>query len=190
MKIKAFTVTEVLLTLAIIGVLTSVTIPSLMAQNHAKKHQTMTKKAIYTLQTAVDAKFEQSTRKADDFAGFFTWLEDEGSIATRDDNPEDTIRLTKSDGNRAQTADGIIFRAYNIDYSTDHKHHVACSFEVDLNGMEAPTQKAFDQTLSNTERENEDIIYLELDTHGTIRPTVNGTNNNAMRYFDLSNFGL
>ena len=64
MKIKAFTVSEVLLTLAIIGVLTSVTIPSLMAQNHAKKYQTMTKKAIYTLQTAVDAKFEQSTRKA------------------------------------------------------------------------------------------------------------------------------
>lgn len=183
-KTKAFTISEVLLTLAIVGVITSVTIPSLMAQNHAKKYQTMTKKAMYTLQSAVDAKYEVSTKKMNDFSSFFAWLANEGPDP--DNKPEDAIRLSKSTGSNAQTADGVIFRTFDIYYDSDYKHHGAASFTVDINGTEPPTQKAFDEALSSDEREhNEDIIFLEMDRYGTIKPITNGANSNAIQYFDI-----
>ncbi len=190
-KIKAFTLTEVLLTLAIIGVITAVTIPPLMSQNHAKKYQTLTKKAIYTLQAAVDAKFEHSTKKASDFNGkFFTWLTNEGSDP--DKNPEDAIRLTRmsSNGRNAQTADGIIFRMINIDTDERYKHHIIGDFIIDLNGAEPPTQTAFDGTLPANYQQNEDIIFLELDRHGTIKPCKSCANDHANTYFDVSNRGI
>ena len=194
MKIKAFTVSEVLLTLAIIGVLTSVTIPSLMAQNHAKKYQTMTKKAIYTLQSAVDAKFEQSTRKMESGSGlgFFGWLMHEGPDP--ENHPEDAIRCTKyayvsNTNDRCQTADGIIFRAFDIAYSDTFKHGGRARFVVDINGMEPPERTSVD-TGFGTASTSEDIIFLEMDRYGTIRPITHNSNSNAMQYFDLSNFGL
>ncbi len=192
MKIKAFTLTEVLLTLAIIGVITSVTIPTLMAQNHAKKYQTMTKKAIYTLQTAVDAKFEQSTSKMTSGTGFFGWLRNAGSDP--DNHPEDVIRCTKyrynnSTNDRCQTADGIIFRAYNISYDDSYKHGGTAEFMVDINGMEPPFQHGVDEG-TGTNFTDEDIIFLEMDRYGTIRPITKGNNDNALKYFNLGNNGL
>lgn len=194
MKIKAFTLTEVLLTLAIIGVITSVTIPTLMAQNHAKKYQTMTKKAIYTLQTAVDAKFEQSTSKMDKNTPFFKWLSDEG--ADPDEHPEDAIRLTKYDKNNAtaksdvaQTADGIMYIATVTGASSKYKHGAKVRFLVDLNGTEPPTQTTVESgTIDDTTAE--DLIYLEMDKYGTIKPIGYNGNSNAFSYFDLGNNGL
>lgn len=192
MKIKAFTLTEVLLTLAIIGVITAVTIPTLMAQNHAKKYQTMTKKAIYTLQTAVDSKFEQSTRKMSSDLGFFGWLMHEGSDP--DKHPEDAIRCTKykyaaSTNDRCQTADGLIFRAYDISYDDSYKHGGTAEFMVDINGMEPPFQHTVDEG-TGTDFTDEDIIFLKMDKYGTIRPIQKGNNDNALKYFDLANSGL
>ena len=193
-KIKAFTLTEVLLTLAIIGVITAITVPSLMAQNHARKYQTMTKKAIYTLQAAVDAKYEQSTRKMEsgNNLAFFGWLMHEG--ADPEGHPEDVIRCAKyqyasAANDRCQTADGIIFRAFEIGYSDAFKHGGRAKFMVDINGMEPPFQRPVTEK-TGTSFTDEDIIFLEMDRYGTIKPITHNSNNNAMRYFDLSNFGL
>ena len=155
MKTKAFTLTEALLTLAIIGVITAVTIPTLMAQNHAKKYQTMTKKAMYTLQSAVDAKYENSTKKMNDFPTFFEWLADEGDDPNPDRRNEDAIRLVMSNGNNAQTADGIIFRTIRRAIDIDDKHHGTARFAIDINGTEPPTTKTFNLNLDNSETNNE-----------------------------------
>lgn len=198
MKIKAFTLSEVLLTLAIIGVITSITIPTLMTQNHARKYQTMTKKAIYILQASVDAKFEKksaTTRDMWDNGGFsfFEWLTDVG--VNPDNHPEDAIMLVThtmagDDVDYGQTQDGMIYRAEITDRDDDYKHGAMVRFSVDLNGAEPPTQDTADEALGPGNEENEDIIWLRMDEYGTIRPLNHNGNNNAMRYFDLTNRGL
>ena len=53
---KAFTLAEVLLVLAIIGVIAALTVPNLVTSNMDKKYVALAKKAQTTLQQAIDTK--------------------------------------------------------------------------------------------------------------------------------------
>ena len=55
-KKSAFTLAEVLLVLAIIGVIAAVTIPAIMQQSSEKKFSALAKKAQSTLQNAINLK--------------------------------------------------------------------------------------------------------------------------------------
>ncbi len=109
-KKTAFTLAEVLLVLAIIGVIAAVTIPAIMQQSSEKKFAALAKKAQSTLQNAIDLKIASVPMGAAEHVEILQWLLDGEEDGTS------TLKAIKrdSDTNAAviQTPDGMIFYSY------------------------------------------------------------------------------
>ena len=76
-KKSAFTLAEVLLVLAIIGVIAAVTIPAIMQQSSEKKFSALAKKSLSTLQNAIDLKLATTPIGPGDMGvGLLQWLID------------------------------------------------------------------------------------------------------------------
>ena len=72
---KAFTLAEVLAALAIVGVIASVSIPTLQAGYQDRKYKSLAKKVHSTLQQAIEATMlEDDIRKARAGMGAIYWL--------------------------------------------------------------------------------------------------------------------
>ena len=95
MKKGAFTLAEVLLTLAIIGVVAAMTVPSLMTSTEDKKLGAGAKKAYNTLQNAVTLKQAQTDlTPADATDGLMKFLTGDGAIG---DNVQ-VLKVTEGKG--------------------------------------------------------------------------------------------
>ncbi len=169
MKIKAFTLAEVLLTLGIIGVIAAVTIPTLTNSNKDKKFLALTNKALVTLQGAADAKIAL-TSSVPRNNSLFRWLTDTGA------GDEDTIKTVYSGVNNnidaVMTPDGMAFQA-NISWTggIDHRFKNEGFVCVDLNGAEGPTETTPD-TLNNiinvcNNAAAFDVVRFNVDKEGT-----------------------
>lgn len=171
MKIKAFTLSEVLLTLAIIGVITAVTIPALTSSNNDKKYMALTKKALVTLQGATDAKIALTSTVPRGFhRSLFGWLADEG-----DSGDEDTLKTIHSSeiNDIAITPDGMVLQAAinNGDPNTRFKNEGFVY--VDLNGAEGPTETVWIPAGAN---------------EGNINSLINQYDDDDYNQFDLVRF--
>ena len=188
MKIKAFTLAEVLLTLAIIGVIAAVTIPALNSSNQDKKFLALTKKALVTLQGATDAKISLTSSVPRNNNTFFEWLTDEGGVAGGG-NDEDTIKTVCSAANAAMTPDAMGFLAItNYVGGLDNRFKNRGVVYVDLNGAEGPTQTRC-STLDELQEaarnpQNFDIVCFTVDEQGTFTPNC-AENTNATQYLKM-----
>lgn len=132
----AFTFAEVLVTLVIIGVVASLTIPALMSSTIDKKLVVGTKKAYNTLQNAVELKRAATGLTPTDTTGdsFISFLIGE----TLDG--EQILKYIKIDGQVVQTPDGIIMTSSGEKCGTGAVGSPSyCTVTVDVNGIEGPT---------------------------------------------------
>lgn len=178
-KKQAFTLAEVLLVLAIIGVIAAVTIPAVMQQSSEKKFAALAKKMQSTLQNAIDLKIATVPIGPGDMGvGLFQWLIDGEEDGTN------TLKVAKVNSNTnasvIQTTDGMIFYvtvgATCSTASTPTKK-LGCrsSVYVDLNGSEGPTKTTVDNLadLKTTDTGKAyDVIYVNVTEEGYIKPGV------------------
>ncbi len=186
MKKGAFTLAEVLLTLAIIGVVAAMTVPSLMTSTEDKKLAAAAKKAYNTLQNAITLKQAQTDLTPADTDGahlmdFLTGLSDD---------KVQVLKVTEQEGQTVQTPDGIIMVSSGGQCGSDEGGDGGvggshCMVKVDVNGAEGPhfsqvssteattaagaklTQLTYSDNRTTTyARANRDFIYFR----------VNGTN--------------
>ena len=176
-KKQAFTLAEVLLVLAIIGVIAAVTIPAVMQQSSEKKFAALAKKAQSTLQNAVDLKIATVPYGPGDVKQtIFGWLLD------GEENDTNTLKVIKQNPQNnprtVQTPDGIIF--HNDDSSicatsSTRTNKLGCDYRIriDLNGTDGPTKTTITDasTKLSTASNNKtayDEIYLKILKEGNI----------------------
>ncbi len=174
-KKSAFTLAEVLLVLAIIGVIAAVTIPAIMQQSSEKKFSALAKKAISTMQNAVNLKIATCPMGPKEMGvNIFEWLLD------GEDDGANTLKAAKvnADSTVLQTPDGAIWyhnSTFGHFYTTKDKplndyHYMY----IDLNGSDPPTKTTVEnaktilpQQLNSAKAY--DIIYIFAGDDGRVR---------------------
>lgn len=196
MKKGAFTLAEVLLTLAIIGVVAAMTVPSLMTSTEDKKLAAGAKKAYNTLQNAVTLKQAQTDlTPADATDGLMKFLTGDGAIGDK----VQVLKVTEGKTtNLVQTPDGIVYVSGDGACGTGEIDSTSyCTVVVDVNGVEGPNYSGAKSgttpagatikplTLTGTHvsdtygRTNRDIVVFEVNNMNVYpRPQHQGT----MRY--------
>jgi len=140
-----FTLAEVLITLAIIGVVAALTIPSIIVNNQSLEFRTGLKKAVSTLNQAITMNLALDNEGPGDIADP-TLLMD--MFERRMNVIRTTDALTYSDGNMAfYTADGMRYELSNT--AMDFAGRAAsctstspCGMVVDVNGDKKPSPDA------------------------------------------------
>ncbi len=191
-KKSAFTLAEVLLVLAIIGVIAAVTIPSIMQQSSEKKYAALAKKASSTLQNAVNLKIATTPMGPKEMGvNIIVWLLD------GEEDGMNTLKAAKTnaDSTVIQTPDGAIWyhnRTFGTYYTTKDKplndYHY---FLIDLNGSDPPTRTTVEnaKTLLAGQQSNQkayDLIEIFAGDDGRVR-YYGGTTmgNRAQKYTGL-----
>lgn len=185
-KYKAFTLAEVLLVLAIIGVIAAVTIPATMQQSAEKKFASLAKKTLSTIQNAVDLKLTYVPLNAQQMnMRFFQWLADGEQFGY------DTLKIVDhtADWTRVQTADGTIYQVTS-ETNANNKIGKNVSLRIDLNGSEGPTKSTVQSGLvgyQNAARFYDVIfIYYNGDEHLRIPPNSDAENDRARKYLGIT----
>ncbi len=186
-KKQAFTLAEVLLVLAIIGVIAAVTIPAIMQQSSEKKFSALAKKAQSTLQNAIDLKVATVPISPGEMGvGTLQWLldgEEDGTSTLKAAKRNNTTNTTIM-----QTPDGMIWHLINGQdcggQAGTKANPLNCDtrFIIDLNGAEGPTKSTFENaatllTASNLQHDKKayDTIYLQAYQDMKIRTCLNYT---------------
>ena len=129
---KAFTLAEVLLVLAIIGVIAALTVPNLVTSNMDKKYVALAKKAQTTLQQAIDTKMGDAALGTNRMnMHLLRWL------ANTQGNVPGVLRVSNSNPTNANftsilTTDGILYRT--ITEANSCTNDDPCYIAVDLDG--------------------------------------------------------
>lgn len=156
---KAFTLAEVLLVLAIIGVIAALTVPNLVTSNMDKKYAALAKKAQTTLQQAIDTKMGDAAVGTNRMGmDLLKWLsESQGNVPA-------VLRVSNSStGNRAYlTTDGILYQTVTSKTSCTNEN--PCYIAIDLDGTAGITASSISSILpansvSNTQ--SRDIVEFE-----------------------------
>ena len=169
-KIKqAFTLSEVLLVLAIIGVIASVTIPATMQQSSIKKFSALTRKAQTTLQTAIDVKKSLVPYGPGDLSPTLTIIQ---WLAEGENMELSSLKYVKETGNfySIQTPDGMII--HPLCGTCPHLRNrravcqSACGVRIDLNGAEGPTKTTMNNMTPLNNAANDvnayDTVYFNV----------------------------
>ena len=146
---KAFTLAEVLAALAIVGVIASVSIPTLQAGYQDRKYKSLAKKAHSTLQQAIESTImDDNIRSVRDDMGIIYWLasmniggfvKDEPSLRTIDEEigvSTASVKLT----------DGMIIQDLNECNSCNDNN--VCIIAVDVDGASGPTISVLDDPIA------------------------------------------
>ena len=168
MKKGAFTLAEVLLTLAIIGVVAAMTVPSLMTSTEDKKLGAAAKKAYNTLQNAITMKQVQTELTPSDIDGGATlW----GMLIGKTDDKVQVLKYNEAnDGGTSATTvvttpDGIVFHVDKKGPCGDgYGGGTPCIITVDVNGAEGPK---FHASSEGTTAAGATVKVLEKKTGGT-----------------------
>ncbi|MBR1977009.1 prepilin-type N-terminal cleavage/methylation domain-containing protein [bacterium] len=184
-KKSAFTLAEVLLVLAIIGVIAAVTIPAIMQQSSEKKFAALAKKTMSTLQNAIDLKMATVPVGPGDLQmGLLEWLLD------GEDDGTNTLKGVKVNNNSStiQFPDGVIvywgnaLKCTNPTTPTDRLgcngttcgYETSCAgwFRIDLNGADPPTKTTLQNAnaiVSAQGTKGYDQIWLNVSKDGKLR---------------------
>lgn len=171
---KAFTLAEVLLVLAIIGVIAALTVPNLVTSNMDKKYVALAKKAQTTLQQAIDTKMGDAavgTNKMNHTDGLLHWL------ATAQGNVPGVLRVSNSnpDNRTFLTTDGILYD--EITETSNCTNASPCRIAVDLDGTAGITAGSITNMLPATSVNNpvsRDIVEFEC-RKNFIAPSTSGS---------------
>ena len=178
-KKSAFTLAEVLLVLAIIGVIAAVTIPAIMQQSSEKKFAALAKKTFSTLQNAIDLKIATSPVGPGDLQiNLLAWL------LEGDEEGTNTLKAIKTNANSTaiQTPDGVIIHWQgNAKCTTPstRTNLIGCAdaIQFDLNGSDPPTKTTLDTLYLIDEQWEEakgyDTIWIEVDKYGKLHLASN-----------------
>ncbi|MBR1977293.1 prepilin-type N-terminal cleavage/methylation domain-containing protein [bacterium] len=161
---KAFTLAEVLLVLAIIGVIAALTVPNLVTSNMDKKYVALAKKAQTTLQQAIDTKMGDAavgTNRMDGNAGILRWL----ATAQTDPSGVTTVpavlRISNNAGTRYLTTDGILY--HDVTNATACTNAVPCIIVVDLDGAAGITNNTVNNDLvGGDDVKSRDVVVFEI----------------------------
>ncbi len=160
---KAFTLAEVLLVLAIIGVIAALTVPNLVTSNMDKKYVALAKKAQTTLQQAIDTKMGDAavgTNKMDGTKGVLRWL----ATAQAGGNIPAVLRISNSSGSvKYLTTDGIMY--HDITNATSCTNNAPCIIVVDLDGGAGITASSVSNDKAKTAANSvisRDIVTFEI----------------------------
>ncbi len=122
---KGFTLAEVLVTLAVIGVVAALTIPALIQSSNEKQATTSIKKALSTLNQALTMSIAQ-----DGLDAGASNASDDGLRAIFDDY----LSAIGNETDSITTTDGMIFTFNSTANCTDTPSAPVCFIEVDING--------------------------------------------------------
>lgn len=185
---KAFTLAEVLAALAIVGVIASVTIPTLQAGYQDKKYKSLAKKAHLTLQQALDATMlEDKIRKARVGMGLIYWLavdsyEINGVTYEKEEPSLRTISVDDS-GKMAKVkmTDGMIIQDSNTCDSCAGDDE--CIIYVDVDGKSGPTGSTTSTKLSKyaDKASATDIMMFQCKNSMVMPPLPSETSEAAKR---------
>ncbi|MBQ3102292.1 prepilin-type N-terminal cleavage/methylation domain-containing protein [bacterium] len=174
-KKTAFTLAEVLLVLAIIGVIAAVTIPGIMQQSSEKKFAALAKKTVSTLQNAINLKLATVPVGPGDLGmGLLEWLLDGEEDGT---NTLKSVQ-TNADSSAVQFPDGVLvfYGSGRCTTQTTKTNLLGCSgwLRFDLNGAEPPTRTRLNNAsaMLSSQMSNAtgyDQIYLNVNNDGRIR---------------------
>lgn len=176
-KKQAFTLAEVLLVLAIIGVIAAVTIPAIMQQSSEKKFAALAKKAQSTIQNAIDLKIATVPIGPGDMnTGLFEWL------SNGEEDGTNTLKIVSSNNNSYQTADGMIFHLPHgniCNTPSTRTNKIGCQryMYIDLNGADPPTRTTVNDISAiraNDTGKAYDVIFVTIQTNGNVEPGFTG----------------
>ncbi len=176
---KAFTLAEVLLVLAIIGVIAALTVPNLVTSNMDKKYVALAKKAQTTLQQAIDTKMGDAAVGTNKMGmPLLKWLsQTQGNVPA-------VLRVSNSDGtncNRVLTTDGILY--VNLTAASSCTNEKPCYIGIDLDGGAGITASSVTNTAVSSSANNSvsrDIVVFEC-RKNFIAP-ADPTNTNVASY--------
>lgn len=152
---KAFTLAEVLAALAIVGVIASVSIPTLQAGYMDRKYKSLAKKAHLTLQQGIEATMlEENVAKARVGMGLIYWLaadsyKIDGYTYKKEEPSLRTIATNEFNNNKARVkmTDGMIIEDSNTCNSCAGSS--VCTIYVDVDGAGGPTKSGIGTKLSS-----------------------------------------
>ena len=148
MKKSGFTLSEVLLTLGIIGVVAAMTVPSLMNSTEDKKLSAAAKKAYNTLQNAISQKQALTELTPEDIGatgqapGLISFL-----AGTQGDKVP-VLKFNAISGELVQLPDGILMTSTTGACGSENNESVGqtgCVVTVDINGEGGPTFSVLNQ---------------------------------------------
>ncbi|MBR1977397.1 type II secretion system protein [bacterium] len=194
MKKGAFTLAEVLLTLAIIGVVAAMTVPSLMTSTEDKKLGAASKKAYNTLQNAITLKQAQTDMMPSDITTGMNIIQFLVG-ADKDKVPVLKVMDLSSDSKVVQTPDGIVMTAdTNQCGDGEITSTTFCVVTVDVNGADGPNFHGAADSVTATgavikalktsspadyARATRDIVHFRVNNMNVYPDPTSGT---AMRY--------
>ena len=197
MKKIGFTLAEVLLTLAIIGVVSTMTVPSLISSIDERELQAQAKKAYNTLQNAISQKQALTEMTPEDVA--------DGRLieflAGKTGDKVQVLKYNQYATGIVQLPDGIIMGNASTGQCGDEKNTAVgqgkyCLITVDINGEAGPNFSAMKSGTSSGGakltkfnpgsfsptgylRSNRDIVHFRVDRLNVIPDPNSGT---AQRY--------
>ena len=123
---KAFTLAEVLITLAIIGVVAAITIPSVITNTQQQEFKTGLKKAISVINSSITLNIAEEGESPADNGDLFRYLQQHMSVIASTDNIDHKYKNPTQWNNGSYsnaafyTTDGMRFEFYKADHFDDH----------------------------------------------------------------------
>lgn len=167
MKYKGFTLAEVLITLAIIGVVAAMTIPTLMTSTRGKEYEVAATKAMSTLSNAVTMRYSMSGQEFADFKGLYPDLQDD-MVALAYFTVPPTAKITGGEKITAPSGDdGANFTGQSISFTGERPGDQGA---LTVTGCDGDSCKLKDGMIA-TFNSSGAVAYVTVDTNGEKGPT-------------------
>lgn len=161
MNKKGFTLAEVLMVMAIIGVIAAVTIPAVMSSTRGKEYQTSAAKALSTLHSAMQFRYaleEESMEDYDFSIGAYLTREIDAVTKKRAiagakvQGASDNQCVDNTSACKVETQDGMIWsfpggKASDVGANQCSSPN-GCLVWVDTNGLRGPTRNNMNDTIT------------------------------------------
>ena len=173
MKKFAFTLSEVLLTLAIVGVVSTMTVPSLVNSIDERELEAQAKKAQNTIQSAINLRYATTgkTPASVQGSGFTAYI-------------APALNWSYKSSRTMKLSDGQLFAINPSSYWCNASG--GCVIMVDINGDSGPTMSIIDdfdysaptsKGGSSFAREHRDIVYFAIQNLSVLPYTPHGVTN-------------
>ncbi len=188
MKLKGFTLAEVLITLTIVGVVAAITIPSVIANSQQQEYKTGLKKAVSVLNSAITMTKTMTNESPYDNGDLFNYIQQEMSIIKKVDSDTSTkivdgTSFTLGKNRAFYTTDGMRFEVSHDGTTKRLKLHESDNSASNLKVVRIPhgsrNVAGFCGSYGLAENPNNTTntpCIILVDVNGDRKPTAYGTN--------------